>query len=133
MSDIPDSPGPSVEPLSPEHETEGKGLFANNKTELALGAAAVLGMMLIYRWSEKKLAETDPQEYERLKKLRSVLAKTKNVDEEQPDEARKDKSTRVSEADEAPAVPAEDMTTPGATLVPPKAPSGGDAGGLDQR
>ena len=42
-----------------------------HKGKLAIGAAAMLGLMVYYKWGEKSLAKEDPQEYERLRRIKN--------------------------------------------------------------
>lgn len=52
---------------------QGKTLLNEHKGKLAIGVAATLGLMVFYRWREKKLAEEDPEEYARLQRLKAVV------------------------------------------------------------
>jgi hypothetical protein len=57
---------------------DSKNLFSNHKTELAIGAAAVLGAMVFYGWREMRIAKKNPEEYARLRKFKAV-ADTENA------------------------------------------------------
>ncbi len=48
-------------------------LLADYKGKLAIGAAAMLGLAIFYRWWESRLAREDPNEYERLRRLKSAI------------------------------------------------------------
>jgi hypothetical protein len=52
---------------------QGKTLLNEHKGKLAIGVAATLGLMVFYKWREKKLAEEDPEEYARLQRLKAVV------------------------------------------------------------
>lgn len=44
-----------------------------HKGKLAISAAAMLGLLIYYKWGEKSLAKENPAEYERLQRLREGL------------------------------------------------------------
>ncbi len=48
-------------------------LLAGHKGKLAIGVAATLGLMVYYGWREKRLAQTDPEEYARLQRIKAGL------------------------------------------------------------
>jgi hypothetical protein len=58
-------------------------LLSGHKGKLAFGAAAALGLMILYNWREKSLAEEDPEDYARLRKF---TAPFKPEDEEEQEE-----------------------------------------------
>lgn len=58
-------------------------LLSEHKGKLAMGAAAALGLMVLYNWREKSLAEEDPEAYARLKKF---TAPFKPADEQEQEE-----------------------------------------------
>lgn len=70
-------------------------LLSEHKGKLAIGVAATLGLMVYYGWREKRLAQTDPEEYARLQRLRANLRHS--------DEARKARHARkpAAQADAA--------------------------------
>lgn len=45
-------------------------MLDEHKGKLAIGAAAMLGLMVYYKWGEKSLAKEDPEEYERLRRIK---------------------------------------------------------------
>ena len=47
--------------------------LAEHKGKLAIGVAATLGLMVYYGWREKRLAQTDPEEYARLQRIKAGL------------------------------------------------------------
>ena len=49
------------------------GTLANHKGKLAVGAAAMLGLAVFYKWRENKLARDDPEEYARLRRLKAAV------------------------------------------------------------
>lgn len=51
-------------------------LLAGHKGKLAIGVAATLGLMVYYGWREKRLAQTDPEEYARLQRIKAGLRST---------------------------------------------------------
>ena len=59
-------------------------LLAGHKGKLAIGVAATLGLMVYYGWREKRLAQTDPEEYARLQRIKAGLRS--NADWPQPDD-----------------------------------------------
>jgi hypothetical protein len=48
-------------------------MLGNHKGKLAVGAAAMLGLAVFYKWRENKLAKEDPAEYARIQRLKAVL------------------------------------------------------------
>jgi hypothetical protein len=52
---------------------QGKTILNDHKGKLAIGVAATLGLMVFYKWREKKLAEEDPEEYARLQRIKAVV------------------------------------------------------------
>ncbi|MBC7513616.1 MAG: hypothetical protein H7234_04180 [Herminiimonas sp.] len=50
--------------------------LAEHKGKLAIGVAATLGLMVYYGWREKRLAQTDPEEYARLQRIKAGLRST---------------------------------------------------------
>jgi uncharacterized protein HemX len=49
------------------------GALANHKGKLAIGAAAMLGLAVFYKWRDSKLAKENPEEYARLRRLRAAV------------------------------------------------------------
>jgi hypothetical protein len=47
--------------------------LGNHKGKLAVGAAAMLGIAIFYKWRDGKLAKDDPEEYARLKRIKAGL------------------------------------------------------------
>jgi hypothetical protein len=47
--------------------------LANYKGKLAIGAAAMLGLAVFYKWRDSKLAKEDPEEYARLRRLKAAV------------------------------------------------------------
>lgn len=52
---------------------QGKALLNEHKGKLAIGVAATLGLMVYYKWRDKKLAEEDPEEYARLQRIKAAV------------------------------------------------------------
>ncbi|WP_147376804.1 hypothetical protein [Noviherbaspirillum saxi] len=50
-----------------------KGMLGNHKGKLAVGAAAMLGLAVYYKWRENRLAKEDPSEYARIQRLKAVV------------------------------------------------------------
>lgn len=48
-------------------------MLGKHKGKLAVGAAAMLGLAIFYKWRENKLATDDPEEYARLQRLKRVV------------------------------------------------------------
>lgn len=48
-------------------------MIGNNKGKLAIGAAAMLGIAVFYKWRDSKLAKEDPEEYARLRRIKAGL------------------------------------------------------------
>jgi hypothetical protein len=49
------------------------GMLSSSKTQLAIGVAATLGVMVFYKWREKQLAKKEPEEYARLKRIKASV------------------------------------------------------------
>lgn len=70
------TPAPTEE-AKPEASTFDQSLTAlgemldEHKGKLAIGAAAMLGLMVYYKWGEKSLAKEDPEEYQRLQRIKN--------------------------------------------------------------
>lgn len=50
-----------------------RNLLAEHKGKLAVGAAAMLGIAIFYKWRENRLAKEDPEQYARLQRLKSAV------------------------------------------------------------
>jgi hypothetical protein len=48
-------------------------LLSEHKGKLAVGAAAMLGLAVFYKWREGRLAKEDPDEYARLRRLKAAV------------------------------------------------------------
>lgn len=81
---LPDEEGAGVSDASSSNEAapgnlladsieQGKTLLNEHKGKLAIGVAATLGLMVFYKWRDKKLAEEDPEEYARLQRIKAVV------------------------------------------------------------
>jgi hypothetical protein len=53
--------------------TKAAAMIGNNKGKLAIGAAAMLGIAVFYKWRDSKLAKEDPEEYARLRRIKAGL------------------------------------------------------------
>ena len=51
--------------------SEHKHTFTEHKGKLAMGVAAMLGVMVYYKWRERQLAIDDPEDYARLQRLKA--------------------------------------------------------------
>ncbi len=63
--------------------TDTLNLIAEHKGKLAFGAAAALGLMILYNWREKSLAEEDPEAYAQLKKFTAPFKSPDEVEQEE--------------------------------------------------
>lgn len=76
MEDI-TTPSPPAD--IPADATEAKAdntigsMLSSSKTQLAIGVAATLGVMIFYKWRERQLAEKDPEEYARLQRIKASV------------------------------------------------------------
>lgn len=81
-------------PESPPQVKEGQGasegfaadtlnLLSEHKGKLAVGAAAALGLMILYSWREKSLAEEDPEAYARLQKFTAPFKPADEIEQEE--------------------------------------------------
>lgn len=48
-------------------------LLSDHKGKLAMGAAAMLGIAIFYKWREHRLAKEDPEQYAQLKRIKSAV------------------------------------------------------------
>ena len=53
--------------------SEERNLLSEHKGKLAIGAAAMLGMAIFYKWREHQLAKEDPQQYQQLRRIKSAV------------------------------------------------------------
>lgn len=72
-SESPDSDELAPGNLLADSIEQGKTILNEHKGKLAIGVAATLGLMVFYKWREKKLAEEDPEEYARLQRIKAVV------------------------------------------------------------
>ena len=63
------------ETQSPETKPQeaGRNRLAEHKGKLAIGAAAMLGLAIFYKWREHQLAKEDPQEYAQLRRIKTAI------------------------------------------------------------
>jgi hypothetical protein len=74
--DIPKQNGAQQDAPPSTDEPENGGLvgsLSNHKGKLAMGAAAMLGLAVFYKWREGRLAQDDPEEYARLQRLKAAV------------------------------------------------------------
>jgi hypothetical protein len=63
--------------------TDTLNLLSEHKGKLAMGAAAALGLMVLYNWREKSLAEEDPEAYAQLKKFTAPFKPADELEQEE--------------------------------------------------
>lgn len=56
-----------------DESPKGANRLAEHKGKLAMGAAAMLGIAVFYKWRDSKLAKDDPEEYARLRRLKAAV------------------------------------------------------------
>lgn len=65
-------------PKQPADKSSGgnvpKSIISAHKGKLAVGAAAMFGIAIFYRWREYRLAKDDPEQYAQLKRLKAAVA-----------------------------------------------------------
>lgn len=82
--DIPDQPATESPPRASEgFASDTLNLLSEHKGKLAFGAAAALGLMVLYNWREKSLAEEDPEAYARLKKFTAPFKPADELEQEE--------------------------------------------------
>jgi len=59
--------------VAASEEEKSESLLGKHKGKLAVGAAAMLGVAIFYKWREHQLAKDDPEEYARLRRLKHVI------------------------------------------------------------
>jgi hypothetical protein len=67
---------PNADPQSADAEPDpakSGSLLADHKGKLAVGAAAMLGIAIFYKWREHRLAKEDPEQYAQLKRIKSAV------------------------------------------------------------
>lgn len=65
-----------------EMSTAVGNLLSEHKGKLAVGAAAMLGLAVFYKWREGRLAKEDPEQYARLKRIKSAVLGSENKNDE---------------------------------------------------
>lgn len=61
------------------------GMLNNHKGKLAVGAAAMLGVAIFYKWRESRLAKEDPEEYARLQRLKKAIGSDGQAPDQDPE------------------------------------------------
>jgi len=93
---------------APTESTVG-GILSSSKTQLAIGVAATLGVMVFYKWREKQLAKKEPEEYARLQRIKaSVRARESHAEQHE------NKASKTDAGSEAwpPAYPSAQSDSP---------------------
>jgi hypothetical protein len=70
-------------PVSEGFATDTLNLLSEHKGKLAVGAAAALGLMILYNWREKSLEEEDPKAYAQLKKFTAPFKPADELEQEE--------------------------------------------------
>lgn len=70
-------------------------LISEHKGKLAVGAAAALGLMILYNWREKSLAEEDPEDYARLQKFTAPFKPEDEPEQEEFERRMREKSQQA--------------------------------------
>ena len=73
-----ESPAPDI----PDVSSDVGGMFGKHKGKMAVGAAAMLGIAIFYKWREHRLAKDDPEEYARLQRLKQAVKNEKRTHKE---------------------------------------------------
>ncbi|WP_198358832.1 hypothetical protein [Noviherbaspirillum autotrophicum] len=66
----------------PDISSEAGSMFGKHKGKLAVGAAAMLGIAIFYKWREHRLAKDDPEEYARLQRLKQAVKNEERTHQE---------------------------------------------------
>ena len=74
---------PQLERSSDGFAADTLNLISEHKGKLAMGAAAALGLMILYNWREKSLAEEDPEAYARLQKFTAPFKSPDEIEQEE--------------------------------------------------
>lgn len=69
-------------PDMPDISSEAGSMFGKHKGKLAVGAAAMLGIAIFYKWREHRLAKDDPEEYARLQRLKQAVKNEERTHQE---------------------------------------------------
>jgi uncharacterized protein HemX len=72
----PNASDPSQNAASREQQrdpAENKSTLSEHKGKLAIGVAATLGLIVFYKWRERRLAKEDPEAFARLQKLKASV------------------------------------------------------------
>lgn len=59
--------------VSIDRAFKSENMLGDHKGKLALGVAATLGLMVFYKWREKRLAKEDPDEHARLQRMKAAV------------------------------------------------------------
>lgn len=84
MEDAPEGSAQGRKNAAVPSAAKSSGSLANHKGKLAIGAAAMLGLAVFYKWRDSKLAKEDPEEYARLRRLKAAVG----TDESKPKKER---------------------------------------------
>lgn len=76
--------------------TDTLNLLNEHKGKLAFGAAAALGLMILYNWREKSLAEEDPEDYARLQKFTAPFKTQDELEQEEFERRMRDEERRAA-------------------------------------
>lgn len=70
LSSAPSSQAPDESSILDQSLNTLRETLDEHKGKLAISAAAMLGLLVYYKWGEKSLAKEDPEEYERLQRIK---------------------------------------------------------------
>jgi hypothetical protein len=84
QTDAPDGSAQGQQNAAASPAMKSSNPLANHKGKLAVGAAAMLGLAVFYKWRDSKLAKEDPEEYARLRRLKAAVG----TDETKPKKER---------------------------------------------
>jgi hypothetical protein len=85
---------PAVSTVTDGFAVDTLNLIAGHKGKLAVGAAAALGLMILYHWREKSLAVEDPQAYAQLKKFTAPFKSPDEVEQEEYERRMREQETK---------------------------------------
>lgn len=69
--EVPQASAAGPNRMKEKSQSTWRGKLDQHKGKLAISTAALLGLIVYYHWDEKILAQEDPEEYERLQRIKN--------------------------------------------------------------
>lgn len=85
---------PDEEAPPPESAAETAGLLSGKTTQLAVGAAATIGIMILYKLRAKLLAKEDPESYAQVREITAAVRHADRIERSGADRRKRSSSDR---------------------------------------